>query len=249
MLQSLRSRGLYVHGLLVVMNQLELKLHPKLVYSPENFILHEGVKDLFAFAISESRLDRFSILFIPAKERLGKTHFSLKLALELSAQGLYPVIIEGEKFASEVPQLESRAPVDNTSVFIIDDAHKYFLSPQREDSGAFVHFIEFLRLRKATVIILSSLDLDELPVDGHVKSRLIPGASPIFGSPSETEMITILRALAKQRGIVLRERKLEFLARRLPRDIPSLEKYLDRIILMSDGRGKALRYSLLGDAL
>ena len=231
------------------MNQLELKLHPKLSYSPESFVVHSGVRDLLSFAISEARADRFSILFIPAPSRCGKTHFSLRLALDLSSEGLSPVIIAGERLTAEVAQLDYRATVDHTSVFIVDNVQDYFLASEREDYGAFVHFVEYLRLRKATAIFTSSLELDDLPVDGHVRSRLIPGGSPRLGVPSESEMMTILKVMAKQRGIVLREKKLHYLARRLPRDIPSLERYLDRLLYISDGRGKALRYSLLGDAL
>ena len=231
------------------MNQLELKLQPKLSYSPENFVVHSGVRDILAFCLSEATQDRFSILFIPAAARSGKTHFSIRLSLEFSRRGFYPVIIEGDKFEEEAAQLEKRATVDHTSVFIIDDVQKYFMAPAREDFGAFVHFIEFLRVRKATVIVLSSLELDELPVDDHARSRLVPGICPRLEAPSEDEMMELLETMAKQRGVVIRDKKKKFLSRRLPRDIPSLERYLDRLLLISDGTGKALKFSLLGDAL
>ena len=231
------------------MSQLELKLQPRLLYSPENFVVHDGVRELLSFAVSEAGSDRFSILYIPARPRSGKTHFSLKLALELSNSGFYPIIIEGAKFESEVLQLESRARVDCTSVFIVDDIHASFSASEHTDSGSFVHFIEYLRLRNANVVLLSSMEIDELPVDDHVRSRLVPGKAPAFGNPSEVEMIAILKVMAKQRGVVIREGKLKYLVKRLPRDIPSLERYLDRLVMISDGRGKAIRYSLLGDAM
>ena len=231
------------------MEQLPLGLTPSLAYSPQGFVVHEGVRDLMARVLGEALQKRFSIVYIEGGRRSGKTHLSLRLALELSDAGRYPVLFEGEFFARDIEALSSRPAIDDSTVFIVDDIQRYFLSPDFSDSGGFVHFVEHLRVKGATFICLCDRGVEHLPVDEHVRSRLIPGGGYVLEAPGADDAPALLQGMARQRGINLKERKREFLLRRLRHDIPSIERFLDRILQISRGEERGLRYSLMRDAL
>ena len=80
-------------------------------------------------------------------------------------------------------------------------------------------------------------------------SRLIPGIGFTLGAPPEDSVKDLLKVLARQRGMQLSEKKLLFAARRLARDIRSLEDYLDRVYQLSRTLGKAAQFPLLSDAI
>ena len=231
------------------MEQLSLGLTPKLIYSPQAFMLHSGAVHLHARALNEILQKRFSIICINGGPRTGKTHFSIRLALDASLRGCYPILIDGDRLHEEIAALSGRSPVDHTTLFIVDDFDKFFLRPDFSDSGAFVHFVESLRSANASLVVLSGRSLRELPADEHVMSRLIPGEGYVLGPPEEEEVLDLLLVMAKQRGIVLKERKRKYLLRRLGFDAASIERFLDRLLQISTGQERTLRYSFLKDAL
>lgn len=230
------------------MKQLELDLKPRLAYSPEAFVLHSGVAHIAQNCLSEAVKDAFSILYVQGPRRSGKTHFSIFLSLALLNEGCRPVLLEGTRLPEEIALLESRAP-DSRTVFLVDDVDQYFSRPHFEDSGQFVHLVEYLRNRKSSLFLFSSKSRSELPVDEHVQSRLLPGAGNVLGPPEEADIHELLKTMAAQRGIFLQERKRGFLLRRIRHDVPSIERFLNRVLQISTGQGRKVQFSLLEDAL
>ena len=231
------------------MEQLPLVLTPRLAYRPESYLLHSGVRYLHQKVVNEILQERFSVMYIFGSHRSGKTHFSLRIALDASVKGIYPILVEGADLGREIEELENRSPIGADNLFIVDDVDDYFLGSDFTDSGAFVHLVECLRTRNASLLLMSSRTADSLPVDEHVRSRLLPGEGYVMGRPAEEEMLELLSVMAQQRGIVLKERKWTYLLRRLQLDIPSIERFLDRLLQLSNGQEKTVRYSMLRDAL
>jgi chromosomal replication initiation ATPase DnaA len=239
------------------MTQLSLNITPCVSYGPEHFIVHEGLKD--ALANTQAALQtvspdgslespRFQIVYVQGAARTGKTHFSIFLSDFLAKAGRYPHLIEGRKDL-KLNEVLARREVTAADVFIVDDAEDYLASIQPGMSGDFVSFIEALRVKGCGVVLLSSEPLDAFPCDEHVRSRILPGVGPVISAPLESEVPELLKALARQRGIALSDRKVEFLERRLPREIEQLEAYLDRVQYISHITGKPVRFPILGDAL
>ncbi|NMC63840.1 MAG: hypothetical protein GYA55_11815 [SAR324 cluster bacterium] len=231
------------------MNQIPLPLGRKIAYSPDNFVLHSGIKALVDRTLNEIVQDRFSIVYIKGGRRSGKTHLSLYLALAASTKGLYPILLEGAFLENEMKHLDLKGGVDSSYLVLIDDIENYFLQPSYSDSGAFVHFVEYLRVRKASLVIFSSRCIDELPVDEHVRSRLLPGGANEIREPARTEMLELLHVMAQQRGILLKQRKREFLLKRMRTEIPAIEQFLESVLEFSSGDARSLHYKLLRAAL
>jgi chromosomal replication initiation ATPase DnaA len=253
------------------MTQLPLNITQTFSYEPGQFLVHQGVQEVYAAAravlMRQSATPSgnpvpavFQTLFVYGPARSGKTHLMLRLADELSRGELgggdaarmdslrrYPRLVESTAELNWNSLLSVSPSADD--VYFIDAAERSFSSLAPGSSGPFVRFVEELRRAGATLLFFSAQLIDELPCDDHVKSRLRAGQGPEIRPPSDHEMRSLVRVLARQRGIALSDRKLAFLERRLPRDIRQLEEYLDRVQFISHVTGKPIRFPVLGDAL
>jgi len=62
-------------------------------------------------------------------------------------------------------------------------------------------------------------------------------------------MPRLVEMLATQRGIRLKERKIDFVVRRLGRDIGAVERYFDRVRHLADVLGQSVKFPVLSDAI
>lgn len=232
------------------MEQVHLNIVHRLPYSATNFVTHSGVSKVIETVFSELSKDGFTIIYIDAPPRYGKTHFTVKLTDLLSNKGVYYRIGEGSDLGAISYQLQTEEQSDTlTKVIVIDNIDSYLLTVNKGESGEFVSFIEWCRLHKIAVIMLSGVKIDNLPCDDHVKSRLRAAIQLQIDEPEDNEVTLIIDALARQRGVRLTQRRINFLTRRLARDIPSLERYVERLIHLSQVLGKSIKFNLIADAL
>ncbi len=226
-----------------------MHLANRLSYSSKNFYVHEGVSECLSGAITALTGKDFSLCFITGSPRFGKTHLSIKISDILVEKKFLPRLIEGDDFREWLSNQAPRMTFTHLDRIIIDDADKYLKGINRGYSGPLVNLIETLRSVGAGVVFLSRTDISELPCDEHIKSRLIPGGGYKLLVPGESDTETLTRLMAEQRGIMLKERKLEFIVRRLRKDIPSIENYFERVGHLSQVLGQRIRFTLLGDAV
>ncbi|MCB0338895.1 MAG: hypothetical protein KDD53_04785 [Bdellovibrionales bacterium] len=232
------------------MKQVALEIVPKLSYRPDLFLIHEGVASFYSELIDRLPKDRFEIAFVQGVSRSGKTHLSLRLYDDLLSENVYPILLEGHELEDWISnESETLKLCQQDWVVIVDNADSYFKGIAPGESGPFVRMVESLRLVGASLVLLSSASLDTLPCDEHVFSRLRPGLGYTIGAPAEHELSKLLHLLAKQRGLKLKERSTRFLMRRLRRDVPALESYVDRLLHLSQVLGKSIKFSLVRDAV
>lgn len=228
------------------MQQLSLNIQPKLSYDPAEYILHSGVSETYQFLSSELKNDRFSIMFVQAPPRFGKTHLSIRIADDLVGGEKYPRLLDGaalEGWLGSELALETRLG----AVFIVDDAHLYLL--EKRSSGPFVDFVERVRVKRGKIILLSEEPQSKFPIDEHIQSRLLAGTEHELGVPDPEELESLIHCLAIQRGIMLSQAKIQYLLKRIARDIPSIERYFDRLIHLSQVLGRDIKMPLLSDAI
>jgi chromosomal replication initiation ATPase DnaA len=226
-------------------DQLYLNIKERITYSADNYICHAGVEDVIAAFESSLVDDGFSILYVTGTRRTGKTHTAITCSDRAIKAGFLPHMLEGTSAASWL----AADNASSRSVVIIDDADQYLNKVLPGQSGIFVNCIERHRILGSTIVLFSQLEHTELPCDEHVISRLIPGIGFTLGAPPEDSVKDLLKVLARQRGMQLSEKKLLFAARRLARDIRSLEDYLDRVYQLSRTLGKTAQFPLLSDAI
>ena len=231
------------------MSQVPLKLVSRLSYAPENFIIHGGVRGALSESVEFLSRRGFRICCLHGKPRSGKTHLSIVAMDELGKRGLFPRLIEGAEFAESLRSGTPIAVESPEQVFIVDDADQYLSTVQPGESGPFVQFIESARVIGAGVLLIMTAETEGLPCDEHVKSRLNAALHLSTGEPADGDIPDIIHSIAKQRGLFLDAKKTNFLQRRLPRDIPAIELYVQRLNHLSQVLGKTIRFPLIADAL
>ena len=230
----------------LLMDQLPLNIAPRLSYSADNFLVHDGVRPVVELCEGLLARNGFRILFVPGPARSGKTHLSIKLADLCACSGRYPRLLDGRELAARLHQDRC---ADASEVYLVDDAHEYLNSVPPGQSGLFVSFVERLRSAGSMLVLLSACEIDELPCDEHIRSRLLAGRSPALRAPAPEYLPQLVDLMARQRGLKLSPRKIEYLIRRLDRSIREIDEYLERVSYLASLFGKAVKLPLLSDAL
>lgn len=232
------------------MEQINLRIVPRLSYSPDNFVMHSGMRSIHDSALTLASAGRFALVYIHGHPRSGKTHLTIRIAEQLIARGLFPRIVEGADFSKWLRQTRS-APANSAAqeVLLVDDADMYLTALQPGESGPFVDFVEELRVAQRALLLTGTAAYENFPGDDHLMSRLRAGTRLAIANPQEDEMTAIVASMARQRGLALAARSIEFLARRLRREIGQIEGYLDRVLYLSQVAGRPLTQALLADAL
>ena len=227
------------------MEQLSLNITPRLAYSAEGFLLHEGVSTIIDHVRVALSAKRFTLFYITGGNRSGKTHLSIYLSDILGKEGRFPRLIEGEEIDSRTDLIAS----DPGEVLLVDDIDTFLKKKGNDASGPFVNLIESYRKALCPVILFGTTPVEALTNDDHVMSRLRAGTVEIIQAPLESSLPELIELMAKQRGIRLSDRKVDFLIKRLNRSIPEIESYLERLNYLSGVFGKAIKFPLLSDAL
>lgn len=228
------------------MEQVALNIRARLPYSAEGFIIHAGIRQDLQNCLALLGQPGFRLCFFTGAAGEGKTHFAVRLMHELGIRDFQPQIVEAGQFC----ELSCSLPaVDRPTVLILDNAQRYFEGLSGADSGRFVALIEHLRRAQSAVIFLSSSELLSLGCDEHILSRLRPGQGFRIGPPAEEDMPQILQSMLAQRGLSIPERKIEFMLRRLPKNVAGVSQVLDRIQHLALGCGGALDYSVIDSCL
>jgi len=229
------------------MQQLCLNIIPRLSYVPENFVLHSGIHCVVEEIMQLVLAQKFRFFLIYGGSRSGKTHLSLYLAQCLAESGAFPVLLEPEEIFGWHPNTGKE--IDQDSVVIVDEAEKYLALLRQAGSGSFVQLYEHCRKLNARLVFLCHDEGIVAGLDDHAMSRIATAHSFNLAPPDSAELLLLVKMMARQRGLDLSNRKQSFLVRRVGRDIESLEKYLNRLVFLSQVLDKKMHFSLLNDAL
>ena len=184
--------------------------------------MHAGVVRILEHCLVEAKQDSFGICVIQGDSKSGKTHLSIKLFDEFNRLGLSPRLLDGFSFEEFLAEQIAGAEFPNGTVLIVDDADEYFSKLHPGNSGEFVNLVEALRRSRSFFVLLTSKPLESFNVDEHILSRIRPGLGFEIGMADETEVAEILGAMLYQRGITLTKKKMEYLIKRVNRDIPAM---------------------------
>ena len=215
------------------MYQLPLNITPRIPYTPDGFIIHEGVKTICDYCLNKTAIDSFRICVIYGEHLSGKTHLSIKLNDEFAKKGATPRLMDGISLDDFIMEQGLGAEYSNGTVIIIDNADSYLANLAPDRSGEFVNMVEALRRSKAALILLTGKQVSEFPIDAHVRSRLRPGEGFFISNPNEQEMYCLIDTISKQRGIKLTPKKINFIIKRIGRSIPSIVSALNTLLQKS----------------
>jgi chromosomal replication initiation ATPase DnaA len=232
------------------MTQLGLNLTERIPYDAKGFVSHHGVSEALLDAHAAAQINGFSSRFYVGASRSGKTHLSVRIGDDISKQsGVIPRFIDGTNIETFLTQTSHTLALSRFDAFLIDDVQVYLEKLHEGMSGPFVAFYEAVRVAGGKLYFFSSQPKESFSVDNHILSRLNASVAPEITAPEEDEIPAIINAMAKQRGIQLKEKKIDFVSRRVPRDIIGIENYLSRVLHLSKLFGAKIEYPILGDAV
>ena len=240
-------------------SQLPLSITPRLPFKSSNYVVHSGVSKIVEGATKLVSQNNFQLIFIEGGKTSGKTHLSVYLADKLANKDRYPRIIDGLEFKHSLDFINSnfdsaifnkeKNNTSSESFLIIDSAEEYFETVSPVDEGKFVTFIEKLRKLNLPVIFISAKSIESLKCDVHIMSRLKSSISFLIEDPNEEEMRNIVNSMILQRGLKLKDKKLDFLMKRLPRSIHDVTNYLERLDTLMSIKSAKADFGTLGDAI
>ena len=204
-------------------------LVPKDPFSLPYFVVHSGV------AMAYSQLEQgcsellndwslFRLFHIHGPRGCGKTHLA---------------------YGFESFMLEHSFPRTGIQV--------YDLISAPDDSLVSEIVAEYERLKRegGLMILTSQFAPRDVTQNPHLQSRLLAGNIAALGSPTEDELKPLLLSLLERRNLILNEKSLEYLLRRLPVDPLSFDNIFARLdeLSLTEGRspGPKMLRELISD--
>lgn len=195
---------------------LSFSLVPKDPFSLRYFVVHSGVA--LAYAELEQACTQlikdpslFRLFYIHGPRGSGKTHLA---------------------YGFESFMLEQSFPRTHIQV--------YDLQPLPDSSLVSEIVAEYERIKRdgGLLVITSQSDPHDITKNPHLQSRLLAGNIAALGSPTEDELKPLLLSLLERRNLILNEKSLEYLLRRLPVDPLSFDNIFARLdeLSLTEGR-------------
>lgn len=219
--------------------QLPLSIGASFTYRAEDFVEHAGVRSIIDHLESIGP-KVFSAVSVVGESRSGKTHLSFYVMERLTALGFAPIL----RIAPDVRGIEIET-LRLPPALVIDDAQNLLQS--EEHTGAFVSLYEQVRQRAGIVVLLSDRPLSS--PNPHLQSRLAALVGFQIEIPAREDLPLLLNAIAKQRGLKLKERDRSFLEKRLSNQIVTIEEYVQRLLQLSSTKTGRIGLETLKDAI
>lgn len=235
----------------------EANLNPKytfdsFVVAPFNEVAHSA-----AMAVSKSLGNLYNPLFIYGGVGLGKTHLLQSIGNEIrknrpSARVHY---LTSEKFANEyINSIQNKnihifkEKYRKYNLLIVDDIQ--FFSDKLKIQEEFFHVFNSLYDGNNQIIFSSDKPPQYIVgLEDRLKSRFEGGMMVDISQPSLEERMAILRVKMQQRGYLISDEIIDFIAKNIKENIRELEGALNSVIGQSKIRGKTLDLKDVEDVL
>ena len=159
----------------------------------------------------------YTLLFIQGMRGVGKTHF-----IEIAKQHATDLGVE------KIVVYENLTPQECESI---------------EWCRAFVSDYQSVIQSGAVLFVSSTSFAEQLCQEPGARSRLVAAEQLVLGNPEEEEMLPIIHSIAERRNLVLSDRKIDYIIRRLPRNPLSFENLFDTIdqLCLTSGKSAGLQ--------
>ncbi|HWQ60365.1 MAG TPA: chromosomal replication initiator protein DnaA [Candidatus Fimivivens sp.] len=235
----------------------ESNLNPR--YSFSDYVVAENNELAHAACIAVSRNlgQIYNPLFIYGGVGLGKTHLLQALGNEVRHEHPEKTIkyITSERFTSELVDSIKNQKVDKfkeyyqqMDLLIIDDVQ--FLSGREKTQNEFFHIFNALYQINKQIVISSDRPPKAIPtLEDRLRSRFEGGMITDISQPNEETRLAILRKKVAEKGILIEDEALRFIAEHITQNIREIEGALNRVIAYSEFYKTPLSISLVEKVL
>ncbi len=192
----------------------------------QRFAAFVGQAELRALVEAVARGDRDDWLYLAAAAGCGKTHLLLAACAEAQAQGVSAAYLPLTTLAGRLS--DALVGAEQAGLLCLDDLDA--IAGRREDEEALFHCHNRARARGCRVLYAATRMPSALPLGlPDLRSRLEQCTRLALQSLDEGERRQAMQQRAQRRGLELDETVLDYLFRRVGRDLGTLSALLDRI--------------------
>ena len=211
-------------------------LNPR--YTLESFVV--GPSNRLAFsaaqAVSETPGITYNPLFLYSGAGLGKTHLLQAIGRTCVSRGMSVLYVTSEQFTNEfIAAIRSRTTEDfrkryrSVQMLLVDDVQ--FLSGKEQTHEGFFHTFNDIHNSGHQVVVSSDRPPRELPLmEERLRSRFEWGLIADIQPPDLETRMAILASKADEMHVGLQEPVIEFIAKRVQRNVRELEGSLNRLV-------------------
>lgn len=209
----------------------------------DGFVGNEPERDLVA-CIATGDLDDW--LYLVGPPGSGKTHLLLAACAEAQARGRRTAYLPLASVAGRLQDV--LAGFDETMLVCLDGLDA--IAGERADESALFHFYNRARAANTMVIYAARLPPNELPfVIPDLVSRLAQCVRLQLSTLDDDGRRQVLQQRAARRGLELDETVLDYLFKRVGRDLATLTTLLDRLDKASLAAQRRITVPFLKQAL
>ena len=226
-------------------------------YSFETFIVGKSneLAHAAAYGVAERPGQTFNPLFLYSDVGLGKTHLLHAIAHRVAQQELSCLYVSSEQFTNDFVRAiqrnqaeEFRERYRRVDVLLIDDIQ--FMGGKEHSQEAFFHTFNQLHNTNRQIVITSDRPPEALHlVEDRLRSRFEGGLTVDIKPPELETRIAILRAKAEQHPLHVAPEVLEFIAKKVQKNIRDLEGSLNRVAALAQLHGSPINLAIAEQAL
>lgn len=209
-------------------SQLPLDLEVRNPHDKRYFVLHSGVVE--AMSAIDEQLQQLvtnprqgSVFFVRGVPGVGKSHF---LAV-----------------------VKAKAEQRNINTFVSFDSLTPEVCSSLEWQRKFISEFQRIQAEGGILLCSSSYAIHELCQDPSVLSRLRAAIPLLIENPADEELVPIIHSIAEKRNLQISQVNLDYIVKRLPRNLLSFEHFfatIDRLCLSS---GRPARLPIIRSAI
>ncbi len=232
-----------------------VRINPR--YTFDSFVVGNSnrLAHAAAMAVAENPGRGYNPLFIYAGVGLGKTHLLHAIGHVTIQKSLKVLYVSSEQFTNEFINAirerkteEFRNKYRNVDVLLIDDIH--FISGKEQTQEGFFHTFNDLHNANRQIVITSDRPPKSMPLlEDRLRSRFEWGLIADIQPPDLETRLAILKAKTEGQGVAIPDPVLEFIARRVQKNIRELEGCLNRVVAYARLAPETLTPELAAQAL
>ncbi len=204
------------------------------VVGPSNRLGYSAAK-----AVADAPGQTYNPLFLYSGVGLGKTHLLHAIGHDCAEKGMSFAYVTSEKFTNEFIAAignrtteEFRNKYRSVDVLLIDDIQ--FISGKEQTQEGFFHTFNDLHNSNRQVVLTSDRPPKAMALlEDRLRSRFEWGLIADIQPPDLETRMAILLAKARQLGVALGESIVEFVAKKVQKNVRELEGSLNRIVALS----------------
>ena len=208
-------------------------------YTFDNFIVGNSNKfaHAAAFSVAKNPGQSYNPLFIYGNSGLGKTHLLLAIGHYIQENDPTKKIayIKGDDFTVQMVKAikdgtgeEFRSKYRSVDLFLVDDIQ--FIAGKQATQNEFFHTFNNLYEAGHQIVITSDRPPMEMSVlDDRLRTRFEGGLMADIQPPDLETRMAITRHKAQQRGLLLSNEAVEYIAEKITSNIRQLEGVINRL--------------------